>query len=31
MNLLGLVAVWARLQVRDRHRVVGATITLSGV
>jgi hypothetical protein len=31
MDLLGLVAVRTRLQVRHRHRLMGATITLSGV
>jgi hypothetical protein len=31
MNLLGLVAVRTRLQVRDRNREVSATITLPGV
>jgi hypothetical protein len=31
MNLLGLVAVRTCLEMRDRHREVGATITLSGV
>jgi hypothetical protein len=31
MDLLGLVAVRARLEVRDRHRVVGAAVALSGV
>jgi hypothetical protein len=31
VDLLGLVAMRTRLQVRDRHRVVGAAITLSSV
>jgi hypothetical protein len=31
MGLLGLLAVRTRLQMRDRYRVVGATVTLSSV
>jgi hypothetical protein len=31
MDLLGLVAVRARLEMRDRHRLVGTAVTLSGV
>jgi hypothetical protein len=31
MDLLGLVAVRTRLQVRERHRQVSTSVTLAGV
>ena len=31
MDLLGLVAMRARLQVRDRHRMVRTAVSLPGV